>query len=107
VESFDADLLRAYFTDGEDVSAHDTLLRLAAGQDISCIATVNPSTVLLLGDKLAQHSEPIIRDVTTTVMRGDKIGIIGPNGAGKSTLARIIAGPLPQLPGTVRKGTNL
>jgi hypothetical protein len=40
-----------------------TLLRLAAGQDISCIATVNPSTVLLLGDRLARHTEPIIRDV--------------------------------------------
>ena len=48
----------------EDYEAkYYTLLRLAAGQDISCIATVNPSTVLLLGDKLAQHSEPIIRDV--------------------------------------------
>jgi hypothetical protein len=40
-----------------------TLLRLAAGQDISCIATVNPSTVLLLADRLANHSEAIIRDV--------------------------------------------
>jgi hypothetical protein len=40
-----------------------TLLRLAAGQNISCIATVNPSTVLLLGDRLARHSESIIRDV--------------------------------------------
>jgi hypothetical protein len=40
-----------------------TLLRLAAGQDISCIATVNPSTVVLLADRLARHTEPIIRDV--------------------------------------------
>jgi hypothetical protein len=48
----------------EDYEAkYYTLLRLAAGQDISCIATVNPSTVLLLGDRLAQHTEPIIRDV--------------------------------------------
>jgi hypothetical protein len=48
----------------EDYEAkYYTLLRLAAGQDISCIATVNPSTVLLLGDRLAQHSESIIRDV--------------------------------------------
>jgi len=48
----------------EDYEAkYYTLLRLAAGQDISCIATVNPSTVVLLGDRLAQHTEPIIRDV--------------------------------------------
>ena len=48
----------------EDYEAkYYTLLRLAAGQDISCIATVNPSTVLLLGDRLARHSEAIIRDV--------------------------------------------
>src|SRR5215218_2889143 len=40
-----------------------TLLRLAAGQDISCIGTVNPSTILLLGGRLAQHTESIIRDV--------------------------------------------
>jgi hypothetical protein len=48
----------------EDYEAkYYTLLRLAAGQNISCIATVNPSTVLLLGDRLARHSESIIRDV--------------------------------------------
>jgi hypothetical protein len=48
----------------EDYEAkYYTLLRLAAGQDISCIATVNPSTILLLADRLARHSESIIRDV--------------------------------------------
>jgi hypothetical protein len=48
----------------EDYEAkYYTLLRLAAGQNISCIATVNPSTVLLLGDRLAQHTESIVRDV--------------------------------------------
>jgi hypothetical protein len=48
----------------EDYEAkYYTLLRLAAGQNISCIATVNPSTVLLLGDRLARHTEPIVRDV--------------------------------------------
>jgi GH3 auxin-responsive promoter len=48
----------------EDYEAkYYTLLRLAAGQNISCIATVNPSTIILLGDRLARHSESIIRDV--------------------------------------------
>jgi hypothetical protein len=48
----------------EDYEAkYYTLLRLAAGQDISCIATVNPSTIALLADRLAQHTEAIIRDV--------------------------------------------
>ncbi len=41
----------------EDYEAkYYTLLRLAAGQDISCIATVNPSTIVLLADRLARHS---------------------------------------------------
>jgi GH3 auxin-responsive promoter len=48
----------------EDYEAkYYTLLRLAAGQDISCIATVNPSTIVLLADRLAHHTESIIRDV--------------------------------------------
>jgi hypothetical protein len=56
----------------EDYEAkYYTLLRLAAGQDISCIATVNPSTILLLGDRLAQHTEPIIRDVRDGTLSAD------------------------------------
>jgi hypothetical protein len=51
------------FAIGDYEAKYYTLLRLAAGQDISCIATVNPSTVVLLADRLAQHTEPIIRDV--------------------------------------------
>jgi hypothetical protein len=56
----------------EDYEAkYYTLLRLAAGQDISLIATVNPSTVLLLGDKLAHHTESIIRDVRNGSLSAD------------------------------------
>jgi hypothetical protein len=48
----------------EDYEAkYYTLLRLAAGQDISCIVTVNPSTIVLLADRLDRHTESIIRDV--------------------------------------------
>jgi ATP-binding cassette subfamily F protein uup len=49
----------------------------------------------------------ILRDVSTRIMRGDRVGLIGPNGAGKSTLIRVILGELPPDSGTVKLGTNL
>lgn len=49
----------------------------------------------------------IVRDFSTSIMRGDKVGIIGPNGAGKTTLLRILLGQLQPQAGTVRLGTNL
>jgi hypothetical protein len=56
----------------EDYEAkYYTLLRLAAGQDISCIATVNPSTIVLLADRLARHTEAIIRDVRDGLLSPD------------------------------------
>ena len=50
---------------------------------------------------------PIINDFSTTVMRGDKIGIIGRNGAGKTTLLKLLLGQLDPNEGRVRLGTNL
>ena len=48
----------------------------------------------------------LIDDLSTTVMRGDRIGIIGPNGAGKSTLLKIMLGELVPQRGTVEHGTG-
>lgn len=48
----------------------------------------------------------IIRDLTTTIMRGDKVGIIGTNGSGKTTLLRLLLGQLSATSGTVKRGTN-
>ncbi len=52
-------------------------------------------------------SRTIIRDLTTTVMRGDKVGIIGTNGSGKTTLLRLLLGELSPTSGRVKRGTNL
>jgi len=49
----------------------------------------------------------VVVDYSTTIMRGDKIGIVGPNGAGKTTLLKLILGELEPDRGTVRLGTHL
>ncbi|MBA4263806.1 MAG: ABC transporter ATP-binding protein [Comamonadaceae bacterium] len=49
----------------------------------------------------------VVQDFTSTILRGDKIGLIGPNGAGKTTLLKIILGELAPDSGTVRQGSNL
>ena len=49
----------------------------------------------------------IIRDYSTTILRGDRIGLIGPNGVGKTTLIKIILGLLEPNEGSVKLGTNL
>ena len=50
---------------------------------------------------------PLIRDFSTVIMRGDKVGIIGPNGSGKTTLLRTLLGSLEPQKGSVRLGTKL
>jgi ATP-binding cassette subfamily F protein uup len=49
----------------------------------------------------------LVRDFTTTLTRGDKIGIIGPNGSGKSTLIKLLLGQLVPTKGTITHGTQL
>ncbi len=55
----------------------------------------------------AWEGRVIVRGLTTTLLRGDKVGIIGPNGCGKTTLLRILLGRLPPDSGRIRLGTRL
>jgi ATP-binding cassette subfamily F protein uup len=49
----------------------------------------------------------LFKNLTTRIMRGDRLGIVGPNGAGKTTLVKTLLGELPPDEGTVRLGANL
>jgi ATP-binding cassette subfamily F protein uup len=49
----------------------------------------------------------LVRNLTTQIMRGDKIGVIGPNGSGKTTLLLLLLGKLAPQKGKVSLGTNL
>ncbi len=49
----------------------------------------------------------VVRDLTSTIYRGDKVGIIGPNGSGKTTLLNLLLGQLDPQEGVVKHGGRL
>ena len=49
----------------------------------------------------------IVRDFSTRIRRGDRVGIIGPNGSGKTTLIKLLTGALAPDTGSVRLGVNI
>ena len=78
-------------------------------------AKIEISTGSMSGQKVIEAKDisfdygsgPIVKNFTTTIWRGDKIGIIGANGGGKTTLLKLLLGQLEPLSGTVKLGTNL
>ena len=55
----------------------------------------------------AYDGQPIVSELSTTILRGDRVGLVGPNGAGKTTLLKLLLGKLSPQSGSVRTGTNL
>ncbi len=51
--------------------------------------------------------EPLIRDFSMVLQRGDRIGLLGANGTGKTTLLKLLLGDLQPTSGTVEAGTKL
>jgi ATP-binding cassette subfamily F protein uup len=85
--------------------------RRAATSNVNLVVQSAERSGVLVADvdrvSFAYGDKPVLKDFSTTIVRGDKIGIIGPNGAGKTTLLRVLLGRLPPQAGTVRLGTNL
>ncbi len=51
--------------------------------------------------------QDIVRDFSTIIQRGDRIGIVGANGAGKTTLVRLLLGEQAPDSGRVKLGSKL
>jgi ATP-binding cassette subfamily F protein uup len=83
----------------------ETLGRVRLGVD----AGIPPGRIVAeLHEVSVRFGERTLIDrFSTTIQRGDKVGLIGPNGAGKTTLLRLILGELEPTSGTVRRGTRL
>ncbi len=92
-------------------------LRVERGERRERIGTVRMSTqdaersgklvIEAKGISFARGDKSIVRDASTRIARGDRVGLIGPNGSGKTTLLRLLLGELEPDSGSVRHGTNL
>ena len=50
---------------------------------------------------------PIIKAFSTTILRGDKVGVMGPNGCGKTTLIQVLLNTLEPSEGRIRLGARV
>jgi len=55
----------------------------------------------------AYGAKVIVKDFSSIILRGDKIGLIGPNGAGKTTLLKLVLGEEQADSGMIKQGTKL
>jgi ATP-binding cassette subfamily F protein uup len=76
-------------------------LEIARGELSGQLVVVAEEVTKAYGDRA------IVRDFSSRILRGDRVGIVGPNGAGKTTLLNLLTGALTPDAGEVRLGTNL
>jgi ATP-binding cassette subfamily F protein uup len=60
-----------------------------------------------IGISKSYDGRAIVRDFSTRIGRGDRVGLIGPNGAGKTTLLNLLTGQIAPDAGEVRQGTGI
>ncbi len=79
----------------------------AAAMALESSGTSGKLVAELEGVSKAYGDQPVLRDLSLRVQRGDRLALVGPNGAGKTTLLRLILGEEAPDSGSIRRGTNL
>src|SRR5690606_32065819 len=92
--------MRRQYQDRRNVTGNVSLA-VAEGQRSGKLVAELENVSKAFGDKI------VVRDYSTTILRGDRIGIVGPNGAGKTTLLKLILGELAPDSGSTRLGSNV
>lgn len=75
-------------------------LNLDAGERSGKLIAELENVSKAYGDKV------LIKNFSTRILRGDKIGLLGPNGVGKTTLLKLILGELEPDSGHIERGTK-
>ncbi|HEY7609080.1 MAG TPA: ATP-binding cassette domain-containing protein [Alphaproteobacteria bacterium] len=83
-------------------------MKLEAKEGESKSRMVIDATAIGKSVPLAEGGERVLlKDFSTLILRGDRVGIVGPNGAGKSTLIRMLIGELPPDQGRIQVAKHL
>lgn len=69
--------------------------------------TSGRKVITVKGVDFGWDTKRIVDDFSTTVWRGDKLGVVGLNGSGKSTLLKLMLKKLEPTRGTIEHGTKL
>ena len=79
------------------------------GMDAAIIAGERSGKLVVKADKLHKSfgDKAVVRNFSTQVKRGARIGLVGANGAGKTTLLKMLLGELAPDQGEIRLGKNL
>ncbi|HNV88159.1 MAG TPA: ATP-binding cassette domain-containing protein [Methylotenera sp.] len=76
-------------------------LNLDAGERSGKLVAELENVSKAYGDKV------LIKNFSTRILRGDKIGLLGPNGIGKTTLLKLILGDIEPDSGKITRGTKI
>ena len=69
--------------------------------------TSGRKVITVKGVDFGWDTKRIVDDFSTTIWRGDKLGVVGLNGSGKSTLLKLMLKKLEPTRGTIEHGTKL